>query len=198
MLPEMLGFEHLYVVGARMMNALLVLLLSFTSLYATAESSPISEMPLFNCPAVKLSASGKQLAKENHSRFAKLCLVCDGDDCAMRAWPDDYETYEQLCRNTFCAPIKSKRPRLLDQSYLGDHTIRFHYRISSSGEAELVENTFVKGAPDGKTLHEMKKDYDKFLGGFIQSNTYHPVVIDGSPRNIINLVDERSFKVRQD
>ena len=91
------------------MKVLLGLLLSLTSLYATAESSPISEIPLFNCPAVKLTASGKQLAKENHDRFAKLCLVCDGDDCAMRAWPADYETYEDLCRNTFCAPIKSKR-----------------------------------------------------------------------------------------
>ena len=181
-----------------MMKALLVLLLSVTSLYATAESSPISEMPLFNCPVVKLSASGKRLAKENHSRFAKLCLVCDGDDCAMRAWPADYETYEQLCRNTFCAPTQSKRSRLLDQSYLGDHTIRFHYRISSSGEAELVENTFVKGAPDGKTFYEMKKDYDKFLKGYIRRNSYRPVVIDGSAKSIINLVDERSFKVRQD
>ena len=180
------------------MKALLVLLLSITSLYATAESSPISEIPLFNCPAVKLSASGKQLAKKNHDRFAKLCLVCDGDDCAMRAWPADYETYEDLCRNTFCAPVKSKRARLLDQSYLGDHTIRFHYQISSAGEAELVENTFLKGAPDGKTEKEVKKDYDKFLKGYIQRNSYRPVVIDGSAKSIINLVDERSFKVRQD
>ena len=181
-----------------MIKVLSVLLLSLTSLYAMAESSPISEIPLFNCPAVKLSAGGKQLAKENHDRFAKLCLVCDGDVCAMRAWPADYETYEDLCRNTFCAPIKSKRPRLLDQSYLGDHTIRFHYRISSAGEAELVENTFLKGAPDGKTAQEVKKDYDKFLKGYIQRNSYRPVVIDGSPKSIINLVDERSFKVRQD
>ncbi len=181
-----------------MIKVLSVLLLSLTSLYATAESSPISEIPLFNCPAVKLSASGKQLAKENHDRFAKLCLVCDGDDCAMRAWPADYETYEDLCRNTFCAPIQSKRARLLDQSYLGDHTIRFHYRISSAGEAELVENTFLKGAPDGKTAQEVKKDYDKFLRGYIQRNSYRPVVIDGSAKSIINLVDERSFKVRQD
>ena len=180
------------------MKALLMLLLSVTSLYATAESSPISEMPLFNCPVVKLSASGKRLAKENHSRFAKLCLVCDGDDCAMRAWPAGYETYEQLCRNTFCAPIKSKRPRLLDQSYLGDHTIRFHFRISSEGEAELLENNFLKGAPDGKTAQEVKKDYDKFLKGYIQRNSYRPVMIDGSAKRIINLVDERSFKVRQD
>ena len=116
----------------------------------------------------------------------------------MRAWPGEYETYEQLCRNTFCAPIQSKRPRLLDQSYLGDHTIRFHYRISSEGQAELVENTFVEGAPDRKTFREMKKDYDKFLKGFIQRNTYRPLMIDGSAKNIINLVDERSFKVRQD
>jgi hypothetical protein len=181
-----------------MMKVLLGLLLLLTSLYATAESSPISEIPLFNCPAVKLSASGKQLAKENHDRFAKLCLVCDGDDCAMRAWPADYETYEDLCRNTFCAPIQSKRARLLDQSYLGDHTIRFHYRISSAGEAELVENAFLKGAPDGKTAQEVKKDYDKFLRGYIQRNSYRPVVIDGSAKSIINLVDERSFKVRQD
>ena len=180
------------------MKALLVLLLLITSLYATAESSPISEIPLFNCPAVKLSASGKQLAKKNHDRFAKLCLVCDGDDCAMRAWPADYETYEDLCRNTFCAPVESRRARLLDQSYLGDHTIRFHYQISSAGEAELVENTFLKGAPDGKTEKEVKKDYDKFLKGYIQRNSYRPVVIDGSAKRIINLFDERSFKVRQD
>ena len=124
MCPEVIGFDHVPLIGACMMKVLLGLLLLLTSLCATAESSPISEIPLFNCPAVKLSASGKQLAKENHDRFAKLCLVCDGDDCAMRAWPADYETYEDLCRNTFCAPIKSKRPRLLDQSYLGDHTIR--------------------------------------------------------------------------
>ena len=44
-----------------------------------------------------------------------------------------------------------------------------------------------------KTLQEVKKDYDKFLSGFIQQNTYHPV-IDGSARSIINLVDERSLK----
>jgi len=181
-----------------MMKVLLGLLLLLTSLCATAESSPIYEMPLFDCPAVKLSANGKQLAKENHDRFAKLCLVCDGDDCAMRDWPADYETYEALCRNTFCAPIQSKRPRLLDQSYLGDHTIRFHYRISSAGEAELVENTFLKGAPDGKTAQEVKKDYDKFLKGYLQRHSYRPVVIDGSAKSIVNLVDERSFKVRQD
>ena len=181
-----------------MIKVISVLLLSLTSLYATAESSPISEIPLFDCPAVKLSANGKQLAKENHDRFAKLCLVCDGEDCAMRDWPADYETYEALCRNTFCAPIQSKRARLLDQSYLGDHTIRFHYRISSAGEAELVKNTFLKGGPDGKTAQEVKKDYDKFLKGYIQRNSYRPVVIDGSTKSIINLVDERSFKVRQD
>ena len=66
------------------------------------------------------------------------------------------------------------------------------------GEAELVENTFLKGAPDGKTAQGVKKDYDKFLKGYIQRNSYRPVVIDGSAKSIINLVDERSFKVRQD
>lgn len=180
------------------MKVVFVVLLLVLSQQSEAETFSISETPLFNCPVVKLNASGRKLAKENHSRFAELCLVCEGEDCAMRAWPEEYETYEQLCRNTFCAPIQSKRPRLLDQSYLGDHTIRFHYRISSEGRAELVENTFVEGAPDRKTLHEMKKDYDKFLKGFIQRNTYRPLMIDGSAKNIINLVDERSFKVRQD
>ena len=139
------------------MKVLSVLLLSLTSLYATAESSPISEIPLFNCPAVKLSASGKQLAKENHDRFAKLCLVCDGDDCAMRAWPADYETYEDLCRNTFCAPIKSKRARLLDQSYLGDHTIRFHYRISSAGGAGIGGEHLFEGRARWKNGARGKK-----------------------------------------
>ena len=59
MRPGVLGFDYLFVVGVRIMKALLVLLSLITSLYATAESSPISEIPLFNCPAVKLSASGK-------------------------------------------------------------------------------------------------------------------------------------------
>ena len=56
----------------------------------------------------------------------------------------------------------------------------------------------MKGAPDGKTAREVKKDYDKFLKGYIQRNSYRPVVIDGSAKSIINLVDERSFKVRQE
>ena len=78
-----------------------------------AESSAFPQnLPSFAREVKPLTREGLKIAKANRQRFAKACLACVGNECAMRIWPAGYEEREALCRNTYCLPKKSKTPRL--------------------------------------------------------------------------------------
>ena len=76
--------------------------------YAELSAFP-QNLPSFACEVKPLTREGLKIARANRQRFAKACLACVGNECAMRIWPAGYEEREALCRNTYCLPKKVKR-----------------------------------------------------------------------------------------
>ena len=76
---------------------------------SSAEASFPENLPSFSCELKPLTRDGLNTAVANRERFAKACLACIGDECAMRIWPAGYEDRETLCRNTYCLPKKMQK-----------------------------------------------------------------------------------------
>ena len=59
--------------------------------FSLAATSFPQDLATFSCEVKPLTRDGLQTALANRERFAKACLACIEDNCAMRIWPAGYE-----------------------------------------------------------------------------------------------------------
>ena len=153
-----------------------------------AESSAFPQnLPSFACEVKPLTREGLKIAKANRQRFAKACLACVGNECAMRIWQAGYEEREALCRNTYCLPKKVKR-----LAFAEGYNMRYRYRyaISAEGKATLIDGEYLEGEPKGVTGKKTRETHLAMLNKFLSRAEYEPVVLDGEPKALINLSAE--------
>ena len=143
-----------------------------------------SKLPTFECNIKPLTREGLKMALANRERFAKACLACVGDQCAMRIWPAGYENQESLCRNTFCLPKRVKRMAFA-QGY--NMRYRYTYKISPEGKAQFIEGEYLEGEPKGVTGKKTQAEHQELLHTFLTRAEYAPLRIDGRAKAIINL-----------
>lgn len=150
----------------------------------TDEKAFPKNLPSFACEIKPLTQAGLKMAKTNRQRFAKACLACVGEDCAMRIWPAGYEEQESLCRNTFCLPKKVKRI-----AFAEGYNMRYQYRykISVDGQASLIDGNYLEGEPKGVTGKRTRETHLEMLNKFLTQAEYEPVIIDGQAKALINL-----------
>ena len=63
----------------------------------------------FFCEVKPLTRDSLQSPLANRERFAKACLACLEDTCAMRIQPAGDKERETLYRNTYCLPKKVRK-----------------------------------------------------------------------------------------
>ena len=151
---------------------------------SSAEASFPENLPSFSCELKPLTRDGLNTAVANRERFAKACLACIGDECAMRIWPAGYEDRETLCRNTYCLPKKMQK-----MTFAEGYNMRYQYqyRISADGEASVLEGTYLEGEPKGVTGKRTREEHRELLEKFVSRVEYEPIVIDGRRKSLINL-----------
>ena len=123
---------------------------------ATAAQNFPADLPTFACEIKPLTRSGLKIAKANRERFAKLCLACIEDECAMRIWPAGYEERETLCRNTYCLPKKVRR-MAFSEGY--NMNYRYRYKVSADGVTTVIDGEYLEGEPKGVTGNKTKIEH---------------------------------------
>ncbi len=157
---------------------------------ASAAQSFPADLPTFSCEIKPLTREGLKTAKANRERFAKACLACIGDECAMRIWPTEYEDRETLCRNTYCLPSKVSRTAF-SEGY--NMSYRYNFRINADGSSEVLGGEYLDGEPRGVTGKKTKEKHQELLRKVISKVQYEPIIIAGSAKSLINL--ETVFEV---
>lgn len=154
--------------------------------YAEARGFP-QNLPSFACEIKPLTRGGLKAAIANRQRFAKACLACVEDECAMRIWPAGYEKQETLCRNTYCLPKKVKR-----LAFAEGYNMRYQYRytIFADGQATLIDGEYLEGEPKGVTGKKTRETHLAMLNKLLSRAEYEPVIIDGQAKALINLTAE--------
>ena len=163
------------------------LALIFTLTHATLSNAAASfpeNLPRFSCELKPLTRDGLNTAIANRERFAKACLACIGDACAMRIWPEGYEDRETLCRNTYCLPKKIQKMTFAEGYNM---SFLYQYEISPNGEATVLEGTYLEGEPKGVTGNRTRDEHRKLMEKFVSRIKYEPIVIDGRRKSLINL-----------
>jgi hypothetical protein len=157
---------------------------------ASAAQSFPAELPTFSCEIKPLTREGLKTAKANRERFAKACLACIGDECAMRIWPAGYEDREMLCRNTYCLPRKINRTAFAEGYNM---SYRYKYRINADGRSEVLSGEYLDGEPRGVTGKRTKEEHQELLRKVISKVQYEPIIIGGRAKSLVNL--ETVFEV---
>jgi hypothetical protein len=151
---------------------------------ATAAQNFPADLPTFACEIKPLTRSGLKIAKANRERFAKLCLACIEDECAMRIWPAGYEERETLCRNTYCLPKKVRR-MAFSEGY--NMNYRYRYQVSADGVTTVIDGEYLEGEPKGVTGKKTKIEHREMLNKLVSRVEYEPIVIEGRAKALINL-----------
>ena len=115
------------------------------NLSLAATSFP-DDLATFSCEIKPLTQDGLQTALANRERFAKACLACIEDNCAMRIWPAGYEDQETLCRNTYCLP-KKVRKMTFAEGY--NMIYRYRYQVGADGKTTILGGEYLEGEPRG-------------------------------------------------
>lgn len=157
--------------------------LSFTT-GVQAEQTFADDLPTFACNIQPLSKDGLKTAKTNRERFAKACLACIGNECAMKVWPTGAEQYETICRNTYCLPKRVKRMAFGDGYNM---SFKYTYRISTKGKAMLTGGEYLAGQPRGVTAEDTILEHRSVIEKLLSKLVYEPVVIGGEAKALINL-----------
>lgn len=158
-----------------------------------AASSFPDDLPTFSCDVKPLTRDGLQTALANRERFAKVCLACIADDCAMRIWPTGYEDQETLCRNTYCLP-KKMRKMTFAEGY--NMVYRYQYEVSADGKTTILGGEYLEGEPKGVTGKKTREQHRAVLEKLVSRVEYAPIIIDGRPKALINL--EAEFEMGAD
>ncbi|NCF44263.1 MAG: hypothetical protein GWP70_05515 [Proteobacteria bacterium] len=164
-----------------------------TAQAATAAQTFPADLPSFACEIKPLTRSGLKIAQANRERFAKLCLACIEDECAMRIWPAGYEERETLCRNTYCLPKKVKR-LAFGEGY--NMNYRYRYRVSADGVTTVLDGEYLEGEPKGVTGKKTKIEHRAMLNKLVSRVEYEPLILEGRAKALINL--ETSWKIGAD
>ena len=151
---------------------------------SSAEASFPENLPSFSCELKPLTRDGLNTAVANRERFAKACLACIGDECAMRIWPAGYEDRETLCRNTYCLPKKMQKMTFAEGYNM---SYRYQYQISPDGKATVLEGAYLEGEPKGVTGKKTREEHRALVEKFVSRVEYEPIVIDGRRKSLINL-----------
>ena len=173
---------------SQIMNRLFFLVSLFAMLLAPAwanstETFP-DNLPTFSCETQPLTRDGLKMVLSNRERFAKACLACIGDECAMRVWPAGYESRETLCRNTYCSPKKVKK-MVFSEGY--NMSYKYRYSISAYGRANFIEGEYLTGEPKGVTGKSTQESHLNLIKKSLNRVQYEPVVINGRAKSLINL-----------
>lgn len=166
----------------------LVYLISMSAIFASAwvnaaETFP-DNLPTFTCETQPLTRDGMKMALSNRERFAKACLACIGDECAMRVWPEGYEERETLCKNTYCLPKKVKK-MVFAEGY--NMSYKYRFQISAEGKANMMDGEYLSGEPKGVTGKNTREDHLNLIKKSLDRVQYEPLVIDGRAKSLINL-----------
>ena len=161
-----------------------------SSNFLTAAENFPADLPTFSCEVKPLTREGLKTAKANREQFAKACLACIGDECAMRIWPAGYEDRETLCRNTYCLPRKVKRMAFAEGYNM---SYRYKYRVNVDGTTQVLAGEYLEGEPKGVTGKRTRDEHLELLDKFVSRVEYEPIIINGRSKALINL--ETVFEV---
>ena len=156
------------------------------NLSLAATSFP-DDLATFSCEIKPLTQDGLQTALANRERFAKACLACIEDNCAMRIWPAGYEDQETLCRNTYCLP-KKVRKMTFSEGY--NMIYRYRYQVGADGKTTILGGEYLEGEPRGVTGKKTREEHRALLEKLVSRIEYAPIIIDGRPKALINLETE--------
>jgi hypothetical protein len=141
-------------------------------------------LPTFRCDTQPLTRDGLKMALTNRDRFAKACLACIGDECAMRVWPAGYEDRETLCKNTYCSPKRVKK-MVFAEGY--NMSYKYRYKISATGKASVIEGEYLSGEPKGVTGKATQQSHLSLIKKSLDRVEYEPIMINGKAKSLINL-----------
>ena len=155
--------------------------------FSLAATSFPQDLATFSCEVKPLTRDGLRTALANRERFAKACLACIEDDCAMRIWPAGYEERETLCRNTYCLPKKVRK-----MTFAEGYNVRYRYRytVSADGKTTILDGEYLEGEPKGVTGENTREEHRALLEKLVSRVEYAPIIIGGRPKALINLETE--------
>ena len=168
-------------------------LLSFSNAAAWSEVTTLEalvgkEIPWFQCRTYglwgNLSAEGLKKLEEVRPRANKHCLVCRGDQCALKRWPEDQGAGRSLCQSLYCVPKSFPRAVTSEQSGWAAHLAEVRFKVTENGRGALTE--YIARTNEDR-IRPYQKEINRTTKGFLHSTRFVPLIIDGEKKEIVNL-----------
>lgn len=151
------------------------------------ESLVGTEIPAFRCnmlAAGSLTKEGIAQLKKLREKANKYCLACRGDECIAKQWPQDRVKELQLCHSLYCVPARFPKTMLSDQRGWAAHTANVVYKVEKNGRGKLLSYTVTENAG---AIRSYKKEINQSVGSFLRNTRFVPLVVDGEPKELVNL-----------
>ena len=163
------------------------------SLAAQAEAASLealvgSEIPRFQCQIYSSSGTlakvGIARLQEVRSKANKHCLACRGDQCVVKQWPKGQEQGRALCHSLYCIATKYPRAVTSEQTGWADHLAEVRFKINRDGRGQMLEYI---ARTNADRIKPYKREIDRTTQGLLHSTLFEPLVVDGEPKEIVNL-----------
>ena len=168
-----------------------IILLLFISLFSYAGSTAANEVSLMSCDH-KVAMSSDLLTKviKHRDSAFQTCLTCNKGDCSMKAWTEENQNNEMICKRLFCTPKKvNKGYEVPADTPRGKSSFTYSYSISKKGRLSEINVLSVEGA-------YKRKDAYKFLRSLTKKTQYEPLTHENKKYKITNLTSSMSVNMK--
>ena len=131
-----------------------------------------------------LTSEGVEQLLFSRSKIQKHCLMCDGEQCSMKVWPEKAKNENALCASLFCIPKATHRLSMNRTSSSIEHEARVFFEITEEGRGLLTRVKFT--SPSG-SMTPAKKQTRRAIREQLAHSVFVPATIDGVPTKITNL-----------
>ena len=116
-------------------------------------------------------------------RTVNTCLICEGNSCSMKIWPNNQKGDAMVCQRLFCTPQKIRKvvgEEIPADITPGNSSIEFTYKITEKGKVRDVQITSVEGVMNEREAY-------RWVTGVTKRTVFLPLVINGKAYEITNL-----------
>jgi hypothetical protein len=140
---------------------------------------PIEHKGQMGCEFAELENENLPMVLELRKRVFCDCLVCNGNQCTTKSWPEEQATENLLCKRLFRTPTRVAKfmPRnARDTPFTASYT----YDISTDGDVENVVLISFGGGIKKSELLQLIKD------GAARAR-FEPIIVNDVPYALVGL-----------
>lgn len=144
-------------------------------------SWPIEHQGLEGCEFAELKKKEVPEVLELRRKFFSDCLSCKGNQCIIKAWPEDRISEQLFCKRVFWTPTRVSR-FMNPGARSGPFRVSYTFKISTDGRVEDIELISFDSEIEEEQLMQLIAD------GAARTR-FEPIVVDEVAYELVGLRD---------